>query len=548
MNSVRILSIDGGGVRGIIPLRVLEYIEDQTGLGIHELFDVVGGTSTGGIISLILNLKVPGTDQFYSARDVLQIYSQDGSQLFQVQSSTFEDKVLNVLRDVMGILPADRGPGFTAAEYSERSIENYLQKKFGANTKLSDLPPSPDMTVYSYDIENACPYYFNTKKARDSNLAGSPEDDYFVWQAARATSAAPTFFPGAEFSNPGQKKRVFIDGGVFLNNPTLELLLQAKELHRNAQKFLVVSLGTGEFSKSYSSLKNAGVVGWVWEQAPLLNIMMSAVSAALDEQLKSIENQIPGVNYQRYQKRFLNEIELDDIQPEIVAKLQQLGEELVAEHRQQLDELCRALTESLPTPATPKEAWLDVKYTRDLPAYITGGWANKVTVAQPVPKDGWFWVGQCAQGNGQPPYERMLLVKPLKPEAVKPPKDFEKVWDNNSPTSTGYASCWRPIPPQGYVALGSFMRFGAKHYDKPAGKEVEGLVCVHESLVAAAEIGKFLWNDKGSLAMGKDCSMWRIKPKEGTVDAGTFYGVNSHNQPTAQVSCLRADRVNVRWG
>ncbi|MCU0517670.1 MAG: patatin-like phospholipase family protein [Oscillatoria sp. Prado101] len=548
MSSLRILSIDGGGIRGIIPLKVLEYIEDQTGRGIHELFDVVGGTSTGGIICLGLNSKLPGTNQFYTARDLSQIYALDGKQLFQVKNSTVEDKFLNLVRDMMGILPAEHGPGFTEAEYSAQSIESFLQNKFGQSTKLSELPPAPEVTVYSYDLENACPYYFNTKNVRDKNQAGNYEDDYYVWQAARATSAAPTFFPGAEFANPGQKRRVFIDGGVFINNPTLELLVQAKEVRPEMRNFLVVSLGTGEFSKSYSSLKNSGVLGWVWNQAPLLNIMMSAVSAALDEQLQSLQKAMPGVTYQRYQKRFPNDIGMDDTAPEIVAKLQQLGEELVAENRQQLDELCRALTESLPAPVTPKDAWLDVKYTRDLPTYMTGGWTNKVTVSQPVPKDGWFWVGQCAQDNGKQPYERMLLVKPLKPEAVKPPKDFEKVWDNNSPTSTGYASCWRPIPPQGYVALGSFMRFGAKHYDKPSAKEVEGLVCVHESLVAPAEIGKFLWNDKGSLAVGKDCSMWRIKPKEGTVDAGTFYGVNSHSQPTAKVSCLRAVMVNVRWG
>lgn len=92
------------------------------------------------------------------------------------------------------------------------------------------------------------------------------------------------------------------------------------------------------------------------------------------------------------------------------------------------------------------------------------------------------------------------------------------------------------------------MRFGIKNYEKPSAKEVEGLVCVREILVAAGEIGKFLWNDKGSLVRGKDCSLWRIAPKESEIDAGTFYGVNSHNQPTAKVSCLRADKVNVQWG
>lgn len=84
----------------------------------------------------------------------------------------------------------------------------------------------------------------------------------------------------------------------------------------------------------------------VWEQAPFLNIMMSAVSASLNEQLQSLKKGMPGLNYQRYQKRLPNDIEMDDTNHKIVAKLQQLGEELVAENRKQLDELCRALTES----------------------------------------------------------------------------------------------------------------------------------------------------------------------------------------------------------
>ncbi|MFB2917270.1 MULTISPECIES: patatin-like phospholipase family protein [Aerosakkonema] len=549
MKSVRALSIDGGGIRGIIPLTVLEYIEDQTGRPIHELFDVMGGTSTGGIISLGLNSKLPKKDQFYTARDLLQIYSLDANYLFQVENSTIDDKILNVLREMLGLLPPDHGPGFTASEYSAQSIENFLQNKFG-DTKMSALPPTPDVTVFSYDIDNACPYYFNSNKSRDGILKGSDEDDYYVWQAARATSAAPTFFPAADFSKPGQKPRVFVDGGIFINNPTLELLIRAKELYPQSPSILLVSLGTGEFSKSYSNLKKAGVQDWIWLGAPLLNVMMSSVSAAINEQLEKIKEQFPGLTYQRYQKRFENDIGMDDIKPEIIAKLQQLGEDLVAENQKQLDELCRELTGSISKPESTKKAWLNIKYGRDVQRHTSGGWNNKVTVYQPVHKQGWFWVGQCAQGDAQQPYERMLLVNPLEPEAVKPPIDFKKVWDNNFMTSTDYASCWRPIPPEGYVALGYFLRLGARNYEKPSGEEIEGLVCVHQSLVTAAEIkiDKSIWNDRGSGAGVPDYSIWRIKPKAGTIDPGTFYGVAGHNPPsTAEVYCLSADKVNVQW-
>lgn len=180
-----ILSIDGGGIRGIIPLKVLEYIEQHTKKQIHELFHVIGGTSTGGIIALGLNSKSSDTEAIYSAKDLLKFYTEDADKIFQKgkrENSELKEKV-----------EADDNvdsPGFRHSTYSNKGIEKYLKEKFGSDTKMSELQPKPDVSVFSYDIQNDCPYYFNSKKARENPKL----DDYCVWQAARATSAAPTFF------------------------------------------------------------------------------------------------------------------------------------------------------------------------------------------------------------------------------------------------------------------------------------------------------------------------------------------------------------------
>lgn len=542
MNSIRILSIDGGGIRGIIPLTILEYIEDKTGRQIHELFDVIGGTSTGGIISLGLNSESPTTHQIYTARDLSNFYSLDAGRIFQKEQNDHWEKIKDKFKDLV----KDNGSGITSPEYAAQGIETFLKEKFGTDNKMSQLPTKCDVTVYSYDIENDCPYYFSKDKARES------EHDYFVWEAARSTSAAPTFFPAASLKSEQRKKRVLIDGGVFINNPSLELLVWAKKKYPEAKKFVLVSLGTGIFKKSRSQLEKAGAIGWL-NNGELLNIMMNGVSDTVDQQLEMLIPEIEDFKqYYRFDKHFNEDVEMDNIKTEKIAQLQKLGEEMVDSNRDPLDKLCSYLTENISKPEVTKKACLEVKYTSKIKrlANDKGSYASKyLSTYSPLLEEGWYWVGQSAQDNHDKPYRRMLLVKPLNADAVKPPKSFKKVWTNESfiPISSGHYSCWEPIPEEGYVALGYIMRLGVNNYDPPSPDEVEGLVCVHESLVVSAETSESpVWNDSGSKA-SKNCSLWLIKPKAGAIDAGTFYGVESHNRPNHTVWCLRADKVNVVW-
>lgn len=338
MDTIRILSIDGGGIRGIIPLAILEYIERKTDWQIHELFDVVGGTSTGGIISLGLNSKSPATKQIYTARELSDFYYSNADKIFQKDHYNWWESIKNTFRD---IFYRDHGSGITSPEYSDQGIETFLKEKFGEKTKMSQLPTKCDVRVYSYDIENDCPYYFSKDNSSES------EHDHTVWQAARSTSAAPTYFPGATLTCKQMNKPVLIDGGVFMNNPSLELLIWAKNKYRQADKFLLVSLGTGEFKKSRSGLKNAGAIDWL-NNGELLNIMMNGVSYAVDQQLEALIPEIDNFKqYYRFQKSFLEHIEMDGIKRKEIEKLQKLGKEVIAENRQRLDDLCSQLTQSI---------------------------------------------------------------------------------------------------------------------------------------------------------------------------------------------------------
>jgi patatin-like phospholipase/acyl hydrolase len=219
---VRILSIDGGGIRGIIPLHVLKYIEEKSNFKIHELFDVIGGTSTGGIIALGLNSAKPNADQkdIYSADDLFKIYTTEAGEIFQINTDSLNDKLLSWIRTyIISEIPIlnryvkKNGSGIITSEYSGQKIESFLKSKFGSDVSLSQLSTDCDVTVYSYDIENDQPYIFNKQRA-----AASDFDDYYVWQAARATSAAPSFFPALELPASASKIRF----GIAQNsNPTV---------------------------------------------------------------------------------------------------------------------------------------------------------------------------------------------------------------------------------------------------------------------------------------------------------------------------------------
>ncbi len=351
---IRILSIDGGGIRGIIPLKVLEYIECQTGKQIHELFDVIGGTSTGGIIALGLNCKKPGSDEIYQSTELLKFYitQEDVKRIFkhkifrQLENEEEIDED-SALKETITADESLRRPGYLGPYYVSDSIENYLKEKFGENTKISELETKPDVTVFSYDIQNDCPYYFNSTEARKN-----PKDDYCVWQAARATSAAPTYFPAAKFASEPDSP-IFVDGGVYINNPALTLLIQAKQLYPKEQNFLLVSLGTGDTKLSDADdLANAGAYGWlIKHQGALLEVMMKGASYTIDRQLQELVSEksnsgfkIPSLkSYERYQKELLENIAMDDIKPQTIDKLKSIGEALVKEKEDSLKKLCKEL-------------------------------------------------------------------------------------------------------------------------------------------------------------------------------------------------------------
>jgi patatin-like phospholipase/acyl hydrolase len=322
---VTILALDGGGIRGVIPARIVQSLEERTGLRAHQLFDIIAGTSTGGIIALALT--TPADDKVsarYSAADLVGLYQTHGPQIF---SRTLVHKVVS-------------GWGALGPKYSADSIERILRNYF-RTSRLSDaLTP---VLVTSYDTATASPYFFKSYRSPDDSTSGARiPDDFLMWQAARATSAAPTYFPPFRLPCPDGSEKSLLDGGVFANNPGMCALADAYKMHRGSEspQYLVVSVGTGneDLRLKYADVAGRGLLRWA---LPILKIVFDGVSDTVDYEAEEMADW-----HRRFQKERVG-AEMDDASPETIQRLLDAANELIAERETDLAEVARRLKENV---------------------------------------------------------------------------------------------------------------------------------------------------------------------------------------------------------
>jgi len=212
--------------------------------------------------------------------------------------------------------------------YSADGIEEVLRRYFG-DSRLKDA--YTEVLVPSYEIERRTPFFFKSAMARER-----AEYDFPMWEAARATSAAPTYFEPARVPVPDSSDYwALIDGGVFANNPAACALVEAIARNPGATKFVVVSLGTGTLLPriAIERAKGWGKARWL---GPVLDIVLDGVSATVDYQLQQL---LPG-DYQRYQVTLqASDQEMDDVRPENLRNLRLQAEALCRERSGELRKL-----------------------------------------------------------------------------------------------------------------------------------------------------------------------------------------------------------------
>lgn len=318
---IKVLSIDGGGIRGIIPVLILAYIEEITGMPIASLFDLIVGTSTGGIIVLGLTKPNYKNEPQYSAIDLIQFYEIEGKKIFKP----------SILRKFFPL------PIFSQ-KFSSTNIELVLEQYFG-NSMLSEA--TNDILITSFDVETFSPYFFKRQEA----LQNPRKNDYLMRDIARATSAAPTFFQPYQLKSqhPGEPFKVLIDGGVVANNPALCGYVEAKRLYPDAEEFLVVSVGTGNISRRvpFTAIRQAGIVNW---SRHILDIVFNGTNDITHDQLESILCSNGNRNYYRFQANLSDKYDaIDDARPENLQILKVIAQNMIAENQKDLLELCKKL-------------------------------------------------------------------------------------------------------------------------------------------------------------------------------------------------------------
>ncbi|KLT22759.1 patatin family protein [Wolbachia endosymbiont of Armadillidium vulgare str. wVulC] len=297
-----ILSVDGGGIRGIIPAIILAEIEKRTRRTIAEIFHLMAGTSTGGIVVAGLCKKDKQGNPQYSANDLVELYQKYGSYIFK--SSFLRRSVFSWLN---------------CAQYPHKNIEFVLDKYFGDDILKNTLS---NVLITSYDIQNHCPFFFKSWKEGNIKLK----------DALRAATAAPTYFT-PKYLKINHKEMVLVDGGVFANNPAACAYASGKKLFPN-DEIILLSIGTGRTDRSIANSRRFGKIGWI---KPLLNVMFASSLDAVNYQL----NQVIGDKYIRIQSQLkIASPDMDNITSKNIKSLQQEAKAMIEDNQKLIDKLC----------------------------------------------------------------------------------------------------------------------------------------------------------------------------------------------------------------
>lgn len=335
--TVAVLSVDGGGVRGLIPALILQdimrrinFLRVRTGHGplraAHEAFDLFAGTSTGAL--LVLGLTKPEPEQ---PLDIVETYRRRSATIFP----------LSRFSSVLAMRQA------FAEKYDYRPLERVLRSLYG-DTLLSETLSNVVITAYNTDDRG--PFFFKhytdrtVGRHRRLQMASRNNEDFLLRDVARATSAAPTYFQPALVTSRSGTVHSLVDGGLVANNPALSAYVEARKLYRDARRYIIVSLGTGRSGRTFRHevIRKWGYLDWV---SPMHGVPLSAM--IWDGQSESVAHalgSLPRVEYFRFNAD-LGDVaeEMDDARPANIERVEGMARRIIAARRHDLHRLARML-------------------------------------------------------------------------------------------------------------------------------------------------------------------------------------------------------------
>ncbi|CDP01333.1 unnamed protein product [Coffea canephora] len=294
-NCVTILSIDGGGIRGIIPGVVLGYLEtelqklDGSDVRLADYFDVIAGTSTGGLVTAMLTAPNESKRPLYAAKDIKDFYLEECPKIFPQEKPHLFSGVESLVKSVTG------------PKYDGKYLHSMVQEKLG-QTRLHDT--LTNVVIPAFDVKLSQPTIFSSYAMKHFSSLDALLSDICI-----STSAAPTYLPAHKFETkePDGSTREFhmIDGGMAANNPTLVAMGQVtREISRGNpdfasigaseySRFIVLSLGTGTTKGEGFDADNVakwGLLSWLTSgnSTPIIDIYTQASGDIADLHLSTI--------------------------------------------------------------------------------------------------------------------------------------------------------------------------------------------------------------------------------------------------------------------
>uniref|UniRef100_A0A5B7BKZ5 Patatin n=1 Tax=Davidia involucrata TaxID=16924 RepID=A0A5B7BKZ5_DAVIN len=338
-NLITILSIDGGGIRGIIPATVLAFLESQLqeldgeDARLADYFDVIAGTSTGGLVTAMLTAPDKNNRPLYAAKDIKSFYLEHCPKIFPQKWGIY-GSVRNMLRSLTG------------PKYDGKYLHKLIRNKLG-ETRLHDT--LTHVVIPTFDIKHLQPTIFSSYEAKNSPCLDAQLSDICI-----STSAAPTYLPAHQFKNEDKEGNVrefnLIDGGVAANNPALVAISQVTNeiFDENPDffpikpmdygRFLVISIGTGssKIEQKYNAEMAAkwGVLDWLLHggSTPLVDVFTQASADMVDFHISVVFQALHSEdNYLRIQDDTLigTDSSVDIATKENLDKLVKVGEKLL---------------------------------------------------------------------------------------------------------------------------------------------------------------------------------------------------------------------------
>lgn len=254
----KILSIDGGGIRGVYPAHILKCVEERLNVKLLDTFDMIAGTSTGSIIAA-------GVASDIRATDIVELYREHGADIFKKRKSCIPfKKIRHFLQPMLGSL------------YDSQSLETVLTGVFN-KTRLGEI--STPLLIPTTDIGNGNVHVLKSayckEFTRDTNV--------LIKDAVLASCSAPTFFDPHRIDN-----YLLSDGGLWANNPALAAVIDAqKRLGVKLEDIQVLSIGTGHAKTAYG-LQQGRTWGFAtgWEHKEFINFTLSLQSQSALNYLK----------------------------------------------------------------------------------------------------------------------------------------------------------------------------------------------------------------------------------------------------------------------